>query len=73
MFVIEDFLKLNYGQMVEWFKAHAWKACDVNSIRRFESSSVRQLKLKLNTDLGLFFCYTAKMVKLKHFYVGKQS
>ena len=23
--------KLKHGQMVEWFKAHAWKACDVKA------------------------------------------
>ena len=28
--------------MVERFKAHAWKACEVNSLRRFKSCSLRQ-------------------------------
>ena len=28
--------------MVEWFKAHAWKACEVNSLRRFKSCSLCQ-------------------------------
>ena len=31
-----------YAEMVEWFKAHAWKACEVKSLRRFESCSLRQ-------------------------------
>ena len=30
--------------MVERFKAHAWKACEVNSLRRFKSCSLRQTK-----------------------------
>ena len=30
--------------MVERFKAHAWKACEVNSLRRFKSCSLRQAK-----------------------------
>lgn len=30
-----------FGEMVERFKAHAWKACEVNSLRRFKSCSLR--------------------------------
>ena len=30
------------GEMAEWFKAHAWKACVANPHRGFESLSLRQ-------------------------------
>ena len=31
------------GEMAEWFKAHAWKACVAKTHRGFESLSLRQL------------------------------
>ena len=39
-------MKSSFGEMVERFKAHAWKACEVNSLRRFKSCSLRQLRGK---------------------------
>jgi hypothetical protein len=33
------------GEMAEWFKAHAWKACVLKRYREFESPSLRQLLL----------------------------
>jgi hypothetical protein len=29
------------GEMAEWFKAHAWKACVLKRYREFESPSLR--------------------------------
>ena len=44
--------------MVERLKAHAWKACEVNSLRRFKSCSLRQSKPKSNTRVfGLGFLF----------------
>ena len=31
------------GEMAEWFKAHAWKACVAKHYRGFKSHSLRQL------------------------------
>ena len=31
------------GEMAEWFKAHAWKACVANHYRGFESLSLRHV------------------------------
>ena len=33
------------GEMAEWFKAHAWKACVAKTHRGFESLSLRHLSL----------------------------
>ena len=30
------------GEVAEWFKAHAWKACVVKTYRGFESPPLRQ-------------------------------
>ncbi len=35
-------LRLLGGEMAEWFKAHAWKACVPKKYRGFESLSLRQ-------------------------------
>ena len=54
--------------MVERFKAHAWKACEVNSLRRFKSCSLRQAKPKSNTKVfGLGFSF-AKIQVLSAFF-----
>src|SRR5438105_10808536 len=34
----------HHGEMAEWFKAHAWKACVGKIYRGFESLSLRHLK-----------------------------
>ena len=33
------------GEMSEWLKEHAWKACVVNNYRGFESRSLRSFIL----------------------------
>ena len=42
-----------FAEMAERFKAHAWKACEVKSLRRFESCSLRQQ----NTLHVLIYCF----------------
>ena len=44
------------GEMVERFKAHAWKACEVNSLRRFKSCSLRQKSPENVGFRGFFLC-----------------
>ena len=41
------------GEMAEWFKAHAWKACVANNYRGFESLSLRQFQFCLNLKPGI--------------------
>ena len=36
-------LSLRGGEVAEWFKAHAWKACVANPYRGFESLPLRQI------------------------------
>ena len=44
------------GEMAEWFKAHAWKACVANPHRGFKSHSLRHLALWPQTiRLSRFF------------------
>ncbi len=50
-----------YGEMVERFKAHAWKACEVNSLRRFKSCSLRHRRS--------FGSLKARRIKSTGFYV----
>ena len=38
-------LNPTHGEMAEWFKAHAWKACVRETYRGFESRSLRQSSL----------------------------
>ncbi len=33
---------LRNGEMAEWSKAHAWRACDGKTVRGFKSHSLRQ-------------------------------
>ena len=42
--------------MVERFKAHAWKACEVNSLRRFKSCSLHQKSPENVGFRGFFLC-----------------
>ena len=37
---------LRGGEVAEWFKAHAWKACVANPYRGFESLPLRQISLR---------------------------
>ena len=44
------------GEMAEWFKAHAWKACVANPYRGFESPSLRHISqgvCEACTQLGI--------------------
>ena len=36
-------LSLRGGEVAEWFKAHAWKACVANPYRGFKSLPLRQI------------------------------
>ena len=44
------------AEMAERFKAHAWKACEVTSLRRFESCSLRQIGIMDNTQEKIHNC-----------------
>lgn len=41
--------------MAEWSKAHDWKSCEVKSLRRFKSSSLRQKERRSNTSICVLF------------------
>ena len=45
-------LRLLGGEMAEWFKAHAWKACVAKHYRGFESLSLRQFLLRIPLAAG---------------------
>lgn len=47
----------HHGEMVERFKAHAWKACEVNSLRRFKSCSLRQEQSRLNFVDEMYYIF----------------
>ncbi len=59
------------GEMAEWLKAHAWKACVwVKSYRRFESCSLRQSKKR---PFGRFLDCADRIWTLRYFCAAKTA
>lgn len=54
--------------MAERFKAHAWKACEVDSLRRFESCSLRHIKINL-ICFARFKSYRRKYVGILYYHL----